>query len=280
MGKQRSHKREDRVINMGRLWQKAVVVNNSQIADKIFRLGLNTEISGLVSPGQFVMLQPLAAESLLPRPFSVYSADGNSLIEIVYQVRGQNTSRYTELKPGDCLMILGPCGKPVVINEKFDFLILIGGGCGLASLHSLAKFGHQECRRLKVVAGFRNQKTIFGVLDFSNMGIEPTIATEDGSVGIKGTAIDAFKFVFLELTHNLGRNYNPKRILIFTCGPRPMEKEVATFALSQRITCLVFLEEMMGCGLGSCLGCAVQTKYGTKHICLDGPIFPSEEVVW
>jgi len=49
----------------------------------------------------------------------------------------------------------------------------------------------------------------------------------------------------------------------------------------------------MGCGIGACLGCVCKIKvaekkdrknfqndYVYKRVCIDGPIFKGEEVVW
>lgn len=33
------------------------------------------------------------------------------------------------------------------------------------------------------------------------------------------------------------------------------------------------LNEYMACGIGACRGCAVKTKEGIKHVCIDGPVF-------
>ncbi|MCD6546421.1 MAG: dihydroorotate dehydrogenase [Thermotogae bacterium] len=40
------------------------------------------------------------------------------------------------------------------------------------------------------------------------------------------------------------------------------------------------LEEFMGCGIGACKSCAVETKNGIKHVCTDGPIFEGDELCW
>ena len=42
----------------------------------------------------------------------------------------------------------------------------------------------------------------------------------------------------------------------------------------------VALEQNMACGIGTCLGCVVQTKKGYKRVCKEGPVFPMEEIIW
>jgi dihydroorotate dehydrogenase electron transfer subunit len=40
------------------------------------------------------------------------------------------------------------------------------------------------------------------------------------------------------------------------------------------------MEEHMGCAMGVCLGCVVETKHGLKRVCRDGPVFGLREMVW
>ena len=63
----------------------------------------------------------------------------------------------------------------------------------------------------------------------------------------------------------------------YACGPMPMFR-----ALDQVVTTSgeYSFEERMGCGFGACMGCSCKTKYGTKRICVDGPVLRREEVIW
>jgi len=49
-----------------------------------------------------------------------------------------------------------------------------------------------------------------------------------------------------------------------------------------RIPCQVSIETMMACGMGACLGCAVEGRRDKSrflHACLDGPVFDAEEIL-
>ena len=46
------------------------------------------------------------------------------------------------------------------------------------------------------------------------------------------------------------------------------------------VRCQVSLERRMACGVGACLSCVVDTVGGKRRACVDGPVFPAEEVVW
>lgn len=64
--------------------------------------------------------------------------------------------------------------------------------------------------------------------------------------------------------------------LIF--GSIEMEKVVYRTLKNKKL--YFSLEEFMGCGIGACKSCAIETKNGVKHVCTDGPIFEGDELCW
>ena len=101
------------------------------------------------------------------------------------------------------------------------------------------------------------------------------IATEDGSMGTKGTVIDAIKAC------------NVDGAVIYACGPMPMLKALAEYAEEHQMEAQISLEERMACGIGACLGCICKSKekdhhtnVNNKRICKDGPVFDAKEVVF
>jgi len=99
------------------------------------------------------------------------------------------------------------------------------------------------------------------------------IATLDGSLGEKGMVHEI-------LPHNSGYD------IVYTCGPTPMMARVAEWAEQEGIPCQVSLEERMGCGIGTCMGCVCDCKDSEsgavlkKRICRQGPVFDSQEVIF
>ena len=70
---------------------------------------------------------------------------------------------------------------------------------------------------------------------------------------------------------------------IVACGPHPMlhaiqRKQAATAECRAKV--YVSLENRMACGIGACLVCSVKCRDGRKKACVDGPVFPAEEVVF
>jgi len=58
-------------------------------------------------------------------------------------------------------------------------------------------------------------------------------------------------------------------------GSHQMEHFVYTY-MGKNV--YVSIEEYMACGIGACKGCAVKTREGIKHVCIDGPIFRGDEI--
>jgi dihydroorotate dehydrogenase electron transfer subunit len=120
--------------------------------------------------------------------------------------------------------------------------------------------------KIYVVLGAKTGNEIVCTKEFSAMGAEVLLATEDGSLGKKGLVSDVLK----NLMEKIGFN-----TAVYGCGPNAMLKEIAKTAPN----CQFSLEERMACGVGVCLGCAVKTKNGYKLACKDGPVFDGSEVI-
>ncbi len=57
-----------------------------------------------------------------------------------------------------------------------------------------------------------------------------------------------------------------------TCGPIPMMKKVVQMC-KDKVPVFISMESRMACGIGACLGCSIETTWGMKRVCKDGPVF-------
>lgn len=124
------------------------------------------------------------------------------------------------------------------------------------------------------ILGFRSANAVILTQDFQRQGNRVVLCTDDGTMGFHG-------FVTQALEQQLQQK---KPALICACGPHPMLKGVAQLAQQYGVDCQVSLEERMGCGVGACLVCACRTvKDGQEylsHVCKDGPVFDSKDVLF
>jgi len=117
-----------------------------------------------------------------------------------------------------------------------------------------------------VFLGGRSKDDLLCSDDFLHMGMKIHITTDDGSVGNRC-------FVTHPLEIALEKNLPD---IIYACGPLEMLKCVAGISEKHTVPCQISIETIMACGMGACLGCAVErkeTSVSYMHVCLDGPVF-------
>jgi dihydroorotate dehydrogenase electron transfer subunit len=52
-------------------------------------------------------------------------------------------------------------------------------------------------------------------------------------------------------------------------------------AIRRECECFVSVEQVMACGVGACMGCAVKAAGGGYlRACTEGPVFASRELAW
>ena len=247
---------------------KAAVYSQVQLAEGIFSMWLGAgEMAKAAVPGQFIAVYPNDSARLLPRPISICETDPEKeLLRIVYRVAGEGTKELSSCRAGDTLSIMGPLGNGFPLKDKKA--LLIGGGIGIPPMLELAKA--LSCAKTAVL-GYRDSQTFLAEEIGKYAGL--AVATEDGSVGTKGTVLDAIKAQGL------------KADIIYACGPTPMLRALKEYAAKEGIECWISLEERMACGVGACLGCVCHSKDVDEHsnvrnkrVCKDGPVFLADEV--
>lgn len=248
--------------------ETAKVISSRNITANIYDLVLECpKIASEAVPGQFVEVYTGRSDLLLARPISICEILGKRL-RLVYQVVGKGTEIFSKLGSGDELRLLGPCGNGYKLNKEKSAL-LVGGGIGIPPLLETAK---QLGGKVTVVLAARTKDLLVLEDEFEKLGAKVYTATDDGSAGFKGNAVE------------LLRQENLKADVIYSCGPKIMLKFLTEYAIEKNIECQVSMEERMACGIGACVGCVVKIKNGDdwehKKVCKDGPVFEGREVVW
>jgi len=242
------------------------------------------EIGRRSAPGQFVMVKPdRGTDPLLRRPFSVFEilrdADGApTAISILNKHAGPTTRILYEAYPGSRIHCLGPLGKPFTTTVVPREAWMVAGGVGLAPFATLAEALVTAGTRTTLFYGARSDDELFYLDFFQRLGVRLVLATEDGSLGVKGR-------VTLPLDEALGRLSGPNAVQVYACGPEPMLAEVHRLSARHHQACEVSVERVMGCGLGGCYSCVVSVRDGdgpAHHVrsCLSGPVFDGSSVVW
>lgn len=236
------------------------IAANQPLAPATFRMELTGDTSAITAPGQFVNIA--LAGKFLRRPISVCDW-GEGSLTIIYKVVGQGTEQMSRMVPGETLDLLTGLGNGYGLEKAGDKPLLIGGGAGVPPLYALAKRLLAQGKQPQAILGFNRGEECFLVQEFQALGVPVTIATADGSLGVKGFVTDAMP--------SEGYTY------VYTCGPEPMLKAIDGKAVTSG---QFSFEERMGCGFGACMGCTCKTKYGNKRICREGPVLEREEILW
>ncbi len=269
---------------------KARILDNVPIASDCFHMSLEApSIARVAGPGQFIQVLCEGASSpLLRRPFSIHkvkndSSNTQNQIDILYKRVGQGTALLNKKRADDWLDIIGPLGNGFNLplpsslpeNKEGQSIVLVGGGIGVAPLLFLAQsLAHIKnfAAHIYILIGAKTKESILCTEEFKELGIEVRIATDDGSVGLKGTAA--------ALLRGLLSTLETSRSTIYASGPKPMIREIARISREEEISCYLSLEGVIACGFGACLGCAVNTRKGYKLICKDGPVFAGSQLLW
>ena len=236
------------------------IAENTPLTDSVMRMRLVGDVSDITASGQFINIQLNGL--YLRRPISVYDRDEES-VTIIYKVVGKGTEQMRSMKVGETLDVLTGLGNGYDLSESGDRPLLLGGGVGVPPLYMLAKKLIAEGKQVSVILGFNTKSEIFCEEDFKALGAKVTVATADGSYGVKGFVTDAMK----------DEDYT----YFYTCGPEPMLRAVYNASVTEG---QFSFEERMGCGFGACMGCSCKTITGYKRICKDGPVMKKEEILW
>lgn len=215
-------------------------------------------IAGRAKPGQFVMVAVPGEGFHLRRPLSVHSL-ADDAVRLLIEPRGAGSRALAGVAVGDTLGVAGPLGSGFP-TAGVSRGLLVGGGIGVAPLQLVADVLVARGAGVAAACGFRDagQARLASALDIAEL----SVATEDGSVGRRGTAVE------LVTTLDVAA-----QTTVYACGPQPMLEALGRWATERRLDAYGSLEAHMACGSGSCHGCVVATAQGLRRVCVDGPVF-------
>ena len=281
------------------------IIKNEDIIPGIYELCVEApEIAQGAAAGRFVNIYLPGGAMLLPRPVSIADARDGALT-LVYGIVGAGTKALAELTAGCGLEVMGPMGtgffdypgSPTdafpaeVFREEYEIL-LIGGGVGIPPLHFAARMLRAAVRgrvKIRAVLGFREYP--WYTKEFEHVCDEVLIASEtEGLAPFHGNVIGLLEKAYTD-KEGVG--------LALACGPRPMLAAASAWCGSRGIPLRISLEERMGCGYGACAGCTAGTRplndeskpqngpaaadaagIIKKKVCVHGPVFWADEVIW
>jgi NAD(P)H-flavin reductase len=214
---------------------------------------------------------------------------------------GKVTSALHQLDVGQHLGLRGPYGNGFPVDRWAGHdLVLVGGGCGQAPLHSLLHtllYRREDYGRIQVFYGARTPEDMvykeeYAALEASDVvdlyrAIDPKrgpdgLIDEDARPGWKRVCFDDPGSSQIAPDQKRFTGYvphvveavapSPDNTIAITCGPPVMIHKVLDalarlgFESDQIFTTL---ERRMKCGIGRCGRC----NLGGTFVCTDGPVF-------
>ncbi len=240
----------------------AVVLAREEVLPGIVRITMEAgdEFLEEAAPGRFIQVEaPGGIFPVLRRPFTLHRVEDGAF-SILFRVKGRGTRKISEVSSGDTLRVLGPLGRGYRLAG--GRWLLVGGGLGAAGFPFLA-------------ARIESGTALLGASssdDLPDAGVADTrVATEDGSVGIRGLVTDLLPDVDWHEYSNVA-----------LCGPVAMMKAVIKAVppgIRERIQ--VSTEARMGCGWGACECCSIPAAAGGYFkCCTAGPVVPAGDIDW
>jgi dihydroorotate dehydrogenase electron transfer subunit len=232
-----------------------------------------------VSPGQFFQLAVGAPHTILRRPYSAaWSDPASGRIGFIFNVVGAGSAWLSMRHEGHELDVLGPLGRGFELEGDRP-AVCIAGGLGVAVFPGVVQALLARGRKVTMLQGARTAAQLLPANRFA--GADVQVATDDGSAGHHGLVVDLISSHFPPPFTGEGQGGG---IDLFACGPTPMLQALIDIAERQEISLAsiqVALETPMGCGVGTCLGCAAPRREGGYFLtCQDGPCVRADRIKW
>lgn len=236
-------------------------------------------IAGRARAGQFAQLRcGPGPVPLLRRPMSVAWVDAD-VCSFVFEPVGVGTSLLAAVHPGDRLDALGPLGTGFSLPAGARRVLCVAGGLGCAPFPlAAAKALRSGAAEVVVLHGAAGADRLYSPDRFARGDARVVVveATDDGSRGHHGV-----------VTELVAAHVAAGVDAIWGCGPNPMLAALAAVlsgCQSLPSTVEASMEAPMGCGIGTCLGCALPVRRDGGSAwalcCREGPVMEVAAVDW
>jgi NAD(P)H-flavin reductase len=226
-------------------------------------------------PGQFNMLHlPGLGEVAIS-----ISSDPDHPETLLHTIReaGNVTKAIARLKKGDLIGVRGPYGSawPVEKAAGHD-LILVSGGLGLPPLrpviYHVARH-RQQYGQVIILVGARSPDDLLFPDEYDawrEKDIEVIVTVDRADDSWHGH-VGVVPMMFYKLRPD------PRRTVVFSCGPEIMMRFVIYEALARRVPkerIYLSLERNMKCAIGFCGHC----QFGPFFLCKEGPVLSFDRI--
>lgn len=254
---------------------KGKVLGNQKLEKSHFKMTIEApQVAQGAIAGQFVMISKWQLkELLLKRPFSFSGIQRDQgAFDLLYKRVGKGTQILAASEAGEWVEIIGPLGKGFTVPDHARKIAIVARGIGAAPLMPLVRESTRNGIEVFSFLSAQESSLLLCNEELESLSEKMFYTTDDGSKGVKGNVT-----CFLEALLEKKKVYFDA---VYTCGSKRLARHVQELQLRYHFLSYISLEERMGCGIGSCKGCVINTKHGYQRVCKEGPVFPLEEVVF
>ena len=276
---------------------KILAVNDFDGAQVVMRLQAEQIVSRAL-PGQFVHIDT-GERWALRRPLSIMRIDRQrGWMELLFKCVGRGTADLARRAVGEQLSLIGPVGNGFQLNLDRPRPLLLGGGVGMPPMLFLADAlrGQRHYQPLVLLASevpfpFRPQPSTLMIEGMPSAAIATMPLLDDWGVPARLASTQGYPGCFDGYITDLASHWltnldsqERSRVELFACGPEPMLRAAAELAQEFELPSQLSLEEYMACAVGGCAGCVVsireEDEVVMKRVCVDGPVFKGNQLVF
>jgi len=245
------------------------IVDKQELTAGVFRYVVEApEVAKKARAGQFIILRLNEYGERFPITIADSDSEQGTLTLFV-QARGKSSVEMSRMRTGDFILdLVGPLGLATEI-EEFGTVVLVGGGFGIAAIHPIARELTLAGNKTISILGARSRDFLLMLDEMQRVSTEVRVATDDGSLGIKGLVTDV-------LNDMVKKGEPIDRVIAI--GPLVMMKAVSDLTRPLKIKTKVSLNPIMVDGTGMCGACRVTVAGEMKFACVDGPEFDGHQV--
>ena len=246
------------------------IVSRREMGPEIYSIEVEApEIARHWQAGQFVVLRPTHKSERIPLTL----VDGDAArgtVRLIFQAVGKTTRMLASLACGDALAdMLGPLGTPATCDH-FGTVWCLGGGVGIAELLPVARALREKGNHVVALVGARTADRRILQEELLEVADEVEWATDDGSIGLKGTVVDLMRY----WRERSGQT--PQ--FVHVIGPIPLMRFASALTREWGVKTVASLNPIMVDGTGMCGGCRVSVGGKPVFACVDGPEFDAHQV--
>jgi dihydroorotate dehydrogenase electron transfer subunit len=227
-------------------------------------------------PGQILLLRPTTGPHPALRSALPLHRIGHGEVSLLFGASDDGLAILARCREGDVVSVQGPLGHGFQVAPASRHLLLLAEGLGVAALAPLAAWAVTRGLAVTLLAA---APTAAGLLPAALLAaeVEYRVATGDGSLGQQGNVLQLLaptgEACLLSWADQVFAAGSPG----FYLDLRQAISAVRT--LPGAGFAQVMWEGRLGCGLGACLGCTVQTRRGIIYMCKHGPVLDLNDLL-